>query len=158
MTVANKNNKFLKTSEDGLNLIKHYEGFSSTPYICPTGHLTIGYGHKLNGRQTQSLTKEEATNLLAQDVQKFEAGILSVLNVRVKQNQFDALVSFTYNLGIGALRKSTLLKKINLGLHEEVPAQFKRWVYGRINGKMQVLQGLVRRREAEANLYSSVQA
>lgn len=148
-------NKKLAISNNGLQLIKHFEGLSLTAYICPAGHPTIGYGHLIQGKDIKRITLEAAENLLINDVKYAERAVKHLVGVRLAQNQFDALVSFVFNLGAFALKRSTLLKRINNNQHEDAPDQLKRWVYGRVNGKMQKLNGLVRRREAEATLYET---
>mmetsp|Transcript_29863 Transcript_29863/g.68910 ORF Transcript_29863/g.68910 Transcript_29863/m.68910 type:complete len:146 (+) Transcript_29863:189-626(+) len=138
-------------TENGLDLIKHFEGFSNTVYICPAGKKTIGYGHMLKPGESfpDGISEEEAEELLRQDVAWAERAVLNMVNVPLKDGQFDALVSFVFNNGGGAFQKSTLLRKINNGQHAEAPKEFRRWVYA---GKKK-LQGLERRREAEVKLY-----
>jgi lysozyme len=143
----------MKTGKDGKNLIKMYEGFSAFPYLCPAGVLTIGFGTtKINGNPVNSghkVTVDEANVLLEQDLKRFEDSINFLVKVELTQTQFDALVSFVYNLGAENFKKSTLLKKINakdfLGAAEE----FSRW--NKAKGK--VLPGLTRRRTAEKELF-----
>jgi lysozyme len=141
-------------TQSGLELIKHFEGFSSTIYICPAGYPTIGYGHVVLAHEdfSQGITEAEAENLLRQDVATAERAVLRLIHVPLTDEQFDALVSFTYNLGSGALQRSTLRRVINRHHHVGVPRQLRRWVYA--GGRK--LKGLVRRREAEAQHYMSV--
>ena len=136
-------------SDDGLDLIKHFEGCELTSYICPSGIYTIGYGHTGDVLPGQVITQQEADNLLRKDVQKFETGVNNYTNVVLNQSQFDALVSFSYNVGLGAYRDSTLLRLLNGGDYEGAAGQFSRWV----NGSNGPLPGLVRRRDAEEQLY-----
>ncbi len=142
-------------TEAGLNLIKRFEGFSPTIYICPAGYPTIGYGHVvLAHEQVQfatGITPAEATELLRKDVGVAERAVLRLISVPLTDGQFDALVSFTFNLGAGALQRSTLRMKVNRGEHEGVPAELMKWVWAA--GKR--LPGLIRRRRAEALAYSS---
>ena len=142
-------------TEAGLNLIKRYEGFSSTIYICPAGYPTIGYGHLvLEHEQDQfatGITQAEATELLRKDVRIAERAVLRLISVPLTDGQFDALVSFTFNLGAGALQRSTLRRKVNRVEHEGVPAELLKWVWAA--GKR--LPGLVRRRQAEVVAYAS---
>lgn len=141
-----------KTNQAGIDLIKHYEGFSAKPYICAGGYPTIGYGHLIKkGEHFDTLTRGEAAELLKQDVAFAERSVLRLIERPLTDNQFAALVSFVFNLGGGALQASTLRKKVNAGLDNEVPAQFMRWIYA--GGRK--LKGLERRREAEAELYAS---
>jgi len=143
----------MKTSVEGLNLIKDYEGLRLEAYYCSSGVLTIGYGH--TGPDVwvgMTITESEAEHLLQQDLVKFENGVEELITVPLNQNQFDALVSFTYNVGVGALQDSTLRKRLNAGedpnkvAEEELP----RWNKG-ANGP---LPGLTRRRESEVKLFT----
>jgi lysozyme len=138
-------------SDKGLDLIKRFEGFSRTVYFCPAGYPTIGYGHVIKDDEDFSAGIDEAKGekLLRQDAQIAERAVLRLINVPLTDGQFDALVSFTYNLGGGALQRSTLRRKINREEHAEVPEQFMRWVWA--GGRK--LKGLVRRRAAEAVQY-----
>jgi len=141
----------LNTSHIGLGLIKRFEGFRAKPYLCPAGCRTIGYGHVIQSDETFSvLTETEAERLLQCDLKRYETIISLYVTVPLTQNQFDALVSFVYNVGIAAFLSSTLLKCVNNGRHELVCKEFGKWVY--CNRK--VLSGLKERREAEALLYS----
>ena len=142
-------------TEEGLNLIKRFEGFISTIYICPAGYPTIGYGHVVLAHEQDQfaagITQAEATELLRKDVRIAERAVLRLISVPLTDGQFDALVSFTFNLGAGALQRSTLRRKVNLGEHESVPAELMKWVWAA--GKR--LPGLVRRRQAEGAAYVS---
>ena len=137
-------------TQQGIDLIKHFEGFSSTVYECPAGLPTIGYGHLIKkGEVLTSLTEEEAEELLRQDVQVAERAVLRLINVPLTDGQFDALVSFTFNLGSGSLQSSTLRRVVNRKDHDQVPTQLRRWVWS--GG--QKLKGLQLRRKAESTLY-----
>lgn len=137
-------------TQDGIDLIKRFEGFSSTVYICPAGYPTIGYGHLVRNSETfENISQEEAEALLRTDVESAERAVLRLIKVPLTDGQFDALVSFTYNLGSGALQCSTLRRKVNRQVHGEVPAQLVRWVWA--GGRK--LNGLIRRRAVEAKLY-----
>jgi lysozyme len=140
-------------SKDGLDLICRFEGFSPVIYICPAGYPTIGYGHLIaeaNKEQfLDGVDEDEALELLRQDVAVAERAVLRLITVPLTQGQFDALVSFTFNLGAGALQRSTLRRKVNREEHDDVPPEFMKWVWA--GGKK--LRGLVRRREAEAAIY-----
>lgn len=141
----------MKTSDRGIELIKQFEGCKLTAYVCPAGVLTIGYGS--TGQHVKAGMKidgAQANALLLKDLERFEAGV-NRLSKKHTQCQFDALVSFAFNLGLGNLEKSTLLKLHNAGKHAEAADKFKRW--NKAGGK--VLAGLTRRREAEASLYMS---
>lgn len=139
-------------TQNGLDLIKRFEGFSRTVYFCPAGYPTIGYGHVVKDDEhfLSGIDEAQAEELLRQDAQIAERAVLRLINVPLTDGQFDALVSFTYNLGSGALQRSTLRRKINREEHAEVPEQFMRWVWA--GGRK--LKGLVRRRAAESDLYA----
>lgn len=139
-----------KTSQAGTDLIKEFEGLRLTAYKCAAGVWTIGYGHTEGVSGAMIITEETADELLAKDLAKFESGVSELVKVEINQNQFDALVSFAFNCGIGNLAKSTLLKKLNDGRPVgEVQAEFLRW--NKAGGK--VLPGLTKRRNAEAYLF-----
>lgn len=140
-----------RTSSKGVALIKHFESFKSTAYICPAGVLTIGYGTTLGVKRGQVVTEAQATSLLARDLKKFEAEVIRLVKVPVTQCQFDALVSFAYNCGAAALASSTLLKLLNARQYHLVPDQFLRWNRG--GGR--VLAGLTRRRKSEVWLWQT---
>ena len=148
--------KITKTGAAGIELIKKFEGFMSKPYKCPAGIPTIGYGATFypNGTKVtmsdKAITEVEGTALLASMLTKFEQYVDSYCIDTITQNQFDALVSFCYNLGPNNLKSSTLLKKVNLNPNDEtIRAEFMKWT--KAGGK--VLKGLVTRRTAEADLY-----
>jgi lysozyme len=138
-------------TQNGLDLIKRFEGFSRTVYFCPAGYPTIGYGHVVKDDEDflAGIDEAKAEELLRHDARIAERAVLRLINVPLTDGQFDALVSFTYNLGGGALQRSTLRRKINREEHAEVPEQFMRWVWA--GGRK--LKGLVRRRAAESELY-----
>jgi lysozyme len=140
-------------TQDGLDLIKRFEGFSETVYICPAGLPTIGYGHVVKPHENFScgISKTEAEDLLREDVQVAERAVQRLITVPLTDGQFAALVSFTFNLGAGSLQRSTLRRKINREEHEDASIEFLRWVWA--GGRK--LKGLVRRREAEAALYAA---
>jgi lysozyme len=140
-----------KPSSAAFGIIKHFEGYSPVAYEDAAGYPTIGFGHlsKPGEKIVEPLLGEAAENRLLQDIKPKAAAVNARVSVPLFQGQFDRLVSWTYNLGEGALKSSTMLKKIKAGRHDEVPAQIKRW--NRAGGKG--LQGLERRREAEAALY-----
>jgi lysozyme len=141
----------MKTSKKGIALIKKHEGLRLSSYICHAGHYTIGYGHVRTASANQHISQGLAEELLLQDLQFAEIAVNAVLT-NLNQNQFDALVSFTFNLGAAALKNSTLLKKIRANASEkEIRQQFVRWIYA--NDKP--LPGLIARRSDEANLFFS---
>jgi lysozyme len=140
----------MKTSAKGIELIKKFEGFKGDAYCCPAGVLTIGYGFTTDVKLGDKITKEEADKRLISELGYFERVIEKHVKVVLSQNQFDALVSFVFNVGEGAFKKSTLLKNLNNGLYNTVPAQLLRWNKAGKN----VLAGLTRRRQAEGMLFS----
>lgn len=131
-------------------IIKQSEGLRLEAYLCPAGVLTIGYGHTGSDvKEGSRVSREEAENLLTRDLERFEKDILKMVKVELTQNQFDALVSFTYNVGSGALKGSTLLKKLNAGSYMEAADEFLKWT--KAGGKE--LPGLVKRRRTERALF-----
>ena len=148
-------------SDQGLNLIKKFEGLAKVdddgmvvPYRCSANVLTIGYGHTKGVKKNMRITKQEAEGFLRLDVKDSEAAVKNLVTVPLTQNQFDSLVSFVFNLGQGAFAKSTLLKKLNAGDYAAVPAQLMRWNKARVGGVLKALNGLTRRRSAEAALFT----
>lgn len=147
----------MKTSQKGLNLIKEFEGFFSKPYLDPIGIPTIGYGFtyyipsriKVSMKDTP-ITKDSAEKILKEVLKGYENDVLRLVKKPLNQNQFDALVSFTYNLGATNLSKSTLLKKVNANPNDiSIALEFVKW--NKAGGK--VFAGLTRRRKAESELY-----
>jgi len=139
----------MQISEEGLSLIKKFEGCELEAYLCPAGVWTIGYGHTKDVKEGDKINKEEAEYLLQEEMIEYEGYVNDFVEVTLQQHQYDSLVSFCYNLGGGSLKKSTLLKVLNDSKYEEVPAQIRRW--NKAGGE--VLEGLVRRREAEAVMF-----
>ncbi|WP_293316290.1 lysozyme [Phenylobacterium sp.] len=139
----------MKTSQEGKALIKKFEGCELKAYLCPAQVWTIGYGHTAGVSEGDVCTQEDADRMLAEDLEEFEGYVREAVDVPLEQNEFDALVAWTYNLGPGNLRSSTMLKKLNDSKFEEVPSEIRRW--NKSGGE--VLDGLVRRREAEALLF-----
>ena len=136
-----------------MELIRRFEGYSATTYLCPAGLPTIGYGHAVKLGEVFPVTGIDAVTaerLLLQDVTDVDAAIGRLLPVALDDGQRAALISFTFNLGAGALQRSTLRRKILHGEHDDVPHELRKWVWA--GGRK--LNGLVRRREAEATLYS----
>lgn len=138
-------------SLDGVERLKQHEAFAPTPYRDQAGHLTIGYGHKLkSGEAFTAVSEPQALELLARDLADAEDAVNSLVKVPLTQSQFDALVSFTYNVGGTALRDSTLLRKLNDGDYAAVPAELGRWRYVTVAGSKVESQGLINRRRDEA--------
>lgn len=148
----------LKISPTGLALIQQFEGFRAKPYLCPAGKLTVGYGHVVLPRDKFSypLSKEQANNLLVNDV-FFAAQYINATTQDhpPNQNQFDALCSLVFNIGIGNYDKSTLLKKLRVGDFKGAEAEFLRWNKINVHGTFEVNQGLHRRRCLEADLFKT---
>jgi lysozyme len=145
-------------SSRGLDLIKSFEGFRAAPYMCPAMVPTIGYGatYYENGTRVKMtdppISDDRAESLLRTTLTTYEKAVDSMTRDDISQLQFDALVSFAFNLGVNALRGSTLLKKVNTNPGDPaIAAEFAKWV----NGGGKKLPGLVRRREAESKLYFS---
>ena len=140
----------MKISQKGIDLIKRFEGFSPRAYLCPAGVWTIGYGHTAGVSEGDSIDGDTAEDYLREDLTSAEGAVEKYVKVPLKQWQFDALVSFTFNLGAGNLYSSTLLKKVNRNPDDPaIRQEFEKWVYS--GGR--VLQGLVDRRKAEADMY-----
>jgi lysozyme len=137
----------MKLSQRGIDLIKHFEGLRLEAYRCPADVPTIGYGHTQGVKLGDKITEQEAEDLLRKDLATFERGVNRAVYIPITQGQYDALVSFAFNLGMGALLKSTLLRKLNAG--SDASGEFARWV----NAGGKRLDGLVRRREAERALF-----
>lgn len=139
----------MRTGNKGIELIKHFEGCELEAYKCPAGVWTIGYGHIKGVKEGMKITEMQAEEMLKSELHEYEGYINDYVTVPLNQNQFDAMVSWVYNLGGGNLRASTLLKVLNAGDYDGVPAQMLRW--NKAGGK--VLEGLTRRRQAEADLF-----
>tara|TARA_Y100000385_G_C13097764_1_gene642475 strand:- start:3075 stop:3533 length:459 start_codon:yes stop_codon:yes gene_type:complete len=139
----------VQISEEGISLIKKFEGCRLKSYLCSAGVLTIGYGHTREVLEGAQITQGEADEMLWEDIKSFEGYVNDLVFVTLEQCQFDALVCWTFNLGATNLAESTMLKKLNALEYAEVPYQMRRW--NRAKGK--VLDGLVRRREAESLLF-----
>lgn len=142
----------MKTSYIGRTLIKTFEGYRSEAYLCPAGKWTIGYGHTSGVKEGDTCTEEQADIFLQEDIQWAEK-VVSSQKLDLNQFQFDALVSFVYNVGSGNFQNSTLLQKIkaNPKDYDVIEEEWKRWKYS----NKQVLKGLVRRRAAEFSLYKN---
>ena len=136
-------------SSKGLDLIKQFEGCELKAYQCSANVWTIGYGHTRNISEGDTCTQADADEMLVDDLQEFEGYVNELVDADLTQSQFDALVAWTYNLGPTNLKISTLLKRLNEGDMADVPHQIRRW--NKAGGK--VLDGLERRREAEALLF-----
>ena len=140
-----------------VNMIKHHEGFVRKPYQDPIGLWTVGVGHLIGDGKilpkewNKEFTDEEIDQILCEDLERFEIGIQRLTKVNLSQGQFDALVSFSFNVGLGNYQSSTLRAKLNRGDYEGASNEF--WKWRRAGGK--ILKGLVKRRADEKALFLS---
>lgn len=142
----------MKISNNGIALIKQYEGCKLAEYICPAGKRTIGYGHTKGVVPGQKITKLQADNFLRQDLMEVEKSISLLVKKPLNQNQFDSIASFIFNFGATKFSTSTLLKKINVNPNDlTIANEFKRWIYS----DNKISSGLIKRRNAEVKLYYS---
>lgn len=142
----------MKTSQNGITLIKSFEGLRLSAYRCPAGHLTIGYGHTSNVHEGMTITEQQAEKLLKQDIYFAELAV-DMLG-KLTQNQYDALVSFVFNVGNRAFSSSRLRRYVLADPNDPaIRQEFLRWIYITVKGKKQVSKGLQNRRHAESNLY-----
>ncbi len=149
----------MKTSENIRNFIKNQEGLRLNAYLCPAKVWTIGFGH--TGSEVVKglvITREQAEKYFNQDIAIHENNVSRLVKVPLNQNQFDALVSFEYNVGYGQFASSTMLKLLNAGKYNEAAAQFGRWVYSTTKQsdgtfKTVALPGLVKRRRMEMEMF-----
>ena len=145
----------MKLSAEGLNLIKRFEGVRNRPYRCSAGLWTVGVGHLIGDGKSlpeswnKTFTKEEIDALLIRDISRFERGIGMYIKVPLRQSEFDALCSFSFNLGLGTLQRSTLRQKLNRNDKEGAAKEILK--YCRAGGK--IIKGLQRRREAEYQMF-----
>lgn len=146
------------TNQFGIDLIKKFEGFRASAYKCPADIWTIGYGHTGSVNQGQRLTESLAEQLLCKDLSSAECAVRKAVNVALNENQFASLVSFAFNAGTGALRSSTLLRNLNSGDYDSIPAELKRWskIKDPVTGTYKTLAGLLKRRIAEGKLWQAV--
>ena len=141
----------MRTSQNGIDLIKRFEGCRLTAYKCPAGVWTIWYGHTRGVKKGLKIAQNQADLFLREDIKVYENGLNKTVSVPLNQNQFDALISFCYNCGLGAFQRSTLRERLNAGDYTGAAKEFSRW--NKANGK--VLSGLVRRRAAEQKLFNT---
>ena len=139
----------MKISEEGKALIKKFEGCELESYYCSADVITIGYGHTKGVSEGDTCTQEEADQMLADDLEEFEGYVEKYVEVELSQNQRDALIAWTFNLGPANLKSSTMLKELNSGNYAKVPSEMRRW--NKAGGE--TLEGLIRRREAESLLF-----
>jgi lysozyme len=140
----------MKTSQKGIDLIKSFEALVLKSYLCPAGKLTIGYGHTKDVVAGTRITEPQAEEFLREDLEESEQYVSKYVKRKLTQYQFDALVSFVFNCGVGNFLKSTLLKKVKINSNDQsIAIEFSKWIHA--DGKP--LEGLRRRRKAEAELY-----
>ena len=139
-------------SKNGLDLIKQFESLQLKAYKCSANVWTIGYGHTKNVKEGDRISQDQANCFLMQDLYSVERVIVHLVKVKLNQNQFDALCSLIFNIGISAFKKSTLLAKLNNGDYIGAAEQFRRW--NKVNNV--VMAGLVRRRQAEEDLFNAI--
>lgn len=145
----------MKVNQAGLDLIKRYEGWRANAYRDAVGIWTIGYGHTSMAGHPKvtaglKITQAEGDAILARDVEKFATGVARLIKVPLKDNQFSALVSFAFNVGLGAFEGSSVLKYVNHSNFAGVPGRLKLW--NKAGGK--TLPGLVKRRAAEGKMFA----
>jgi len=140
----------MRLNQDGIDLIKQFEGLELEAYTCPAGKATLGYGSTgPDIKLGMKWTKEQAEDRLKNDLGTFSKGVRNLIKVVLNENQFSAVVALAYNIGLGNFKNSTLLKKLNASDFPGAAAEFERWNKG--GGR--VLKGLVKRREAEKTLF-----
>jgi lysozyme len=152
----------MNVNDAGLELIKEREGYllalpdgRCTTYYCPAGKLTIGWGCTEGIKPGDIWTKDQAEAALRRELAKHEAAVMRLVSVNLNENQFSALVSFSYNVGSGNLQKSTLLKKLNKGDYPGAQKEFVNWNKATVDGKLVELRGLSIRRAQEAALFAT---
>lgn len=142
-------------STDGLSLIKSFEGLCLTAYRCQAGVLTIGYGHTANVKIGDSISQQTADSYLMCDLHRTQMFINKFVRAELNQNQYDALCSLVFNIGVGNFERSTLLKKLNNNDFVGAANEFSCWNKIRKNGELVVSNGLIKRRYEEQQLFSS---
>lgn len=148
----------MKASESIKAFIKQCEGLRLTAYRCPSGVWTVGYGHTgTDVTPGKQISKAEAERLFEADLARFEAELgAAVGHLGLRQGQYDALLSFAYNVGMRSFLASTLWRKVQASADDaSIPAEFSRWVYGSQGGRKVKLPGLIKRRAEEARRYAS---
>lgn len=142
-------------SEKGLALIKRYEGLQLKAYQCHASKWTIGYGHTHNIKMGDVITQEQAEAFLREDIAPVTALLNTQIKVPLTQNQYDAICSLVFNIGMTAFTTSTLLKKLNGEDYLGAASEFMKWSKATVNGKKIPLPGLIKRRQAEEALFKS---
>lgn len=141
----------MTTSKEGYDLIARFEGFEERAYVCAGGKWTIGYGHTKGVKEGDVITKEQGLQYLREDVAVAERAVRKYVHAPLRQNQFDALVSFVFNVGAGNFASSSLLREVNFDANDfaDIRPRFMAWVYS----KKRKIEGLERRRKAESDMY-----
>ncbi|OYD80931.1 lysozyme [Azospirillum brasilense] len=140
---------------DALALVRHFEGLYLEAYLCPAGAPTIGYGHTAGVRMGQTITSLQAEVYLRADMADAASHVDKLVKVPLTDRQRGALASFVFNLGAGALQTSTLLRLLNQRDYDGAAAEFPKWIYATVNGVKKQLDGLKKRRAAEAKLFEA---
>lgn len=146
-------NENVKIPNDVIDLIKNFEGFMGTAYLCPAGVWTIGYGTTYGVKKGDEITEAEATQRLLDWFKTPSQSIKKAIKVPISDNEFGAIMSLVYNVGVGAILKSTLLKKLNANDKTGASNEFLRWDKIRVNGKLQSSNGLAKRRKVEKMVF-----
>lgn len=146
----------MELSKGLIDGVKHFEGLRLVPYYCPTGHLTIGYGHLCDADQ-EAISIGEAEEMLIEDLDYAVRHLMvySPILASEPQCRIEALASWAYNLGLGAYKDSTLKKRVDAGQWDAATEEIVRWVYGTVDGEKKKLPGLVRRRAWEAQVFAT---
>lgn len=144
----------MNISQEGIDLIKSFEGLKLEAYKCQAGIWTIGYGHTKNVKDKDIISNSQADSFLVQDLYFIEQSINQLVKVELNQNQYDALCSFVFNVGVLAFNQSTLLAKLNMGNYIGASNEFERWNKITVDGIKQSSTGLTNRRKAEKNLFN----
>ena len=139
--------------QEAVDLVKHFEGLYLKAYLCPAGVPTIGYGHTGGVKLGDTISADQAESYLAADLASAAASVDHLVTVAVNPQQRGALASFVFNLGAGSLEGSTLLRLLNNGDYAGAAGEFGKWVHSTVDGHKVVLDGLVKRRAAEAALF-----
>ena len=150
MTGKNQSISWLKTSAKGVAIIKRWEGLRLNAYRCPAGVWTIGYGHTKGVKPGDRITRRQAEKYFLEELPVYEEAVKRNVKAELNQNQFDALVSFVYNVGERQFKNSTLLRLLNQSKYFEAAKQFKRWIYA----GSKPLPGLIKRRREEFELFN----
>ena len=153
ITIVLQGTEMAKINNKGLNLIKEFEGLETKAYRDAADVLTIGFGHTKGVNEGDTITEQIATAMLDKELREYEGYIDDMVNVPLNPNQHAALVSFVYNTGPNAFSKSQLLKRLNEGKYDQVAKEMARWNKARVDGELTELEGLTRRRQAEADLF-----